>query len=63
MWCKLPYNENFVVLAKKHVGGNGNLIINFTWPNRDWAENFKTLIIECTEKAAFQASDLSLKPS
>ena len=32
MWCKFPYNENFVVFAKKHVGGNGNLIINFAWP-------------------------------
>ena len=32
MWCKFPYNENFVVFCKKHVGGNGNLIINFAWP-------------------------------
>jgi len=31
MWCKLPY-EKFVVLAIKHAGGNGNLIINFSWP-------------------------------
>ena len=22
-----------MVLAKNHVGGNGNLIINFAWPN------------------------------
>ena len=26
------YTENFVVLAKNHAGGNGNLIINFAWP-------------------------------
>ena len=32
MWCKFPYNENFVVFAKKHASGNGNLIINFAWP-------------------------------
>jgi len=32
MRCKFPYNENFVVFAKKHAGGNGNLIINFAWP-------------------------------
>ena len=32
MRCKFPYNENFVIFAKKHAGGNGNLIINFTWP-------------------------------
>jgi len=32
MLCKFPYNENFVVFAKKHAGGNGNLIINFAWP-------------------------------
>jgi len=32
MRCKLPCNENFVVLAKKHAGGNRNLIINFAWP-------------------------------
>jgi len=35
MWCKFPYNENFVVFAKKHAGGNRNLIINFVWPNVD----------------------------
>jgi len=35
MRCKFPYNENFVVFAKKHVGGNGNLIINFAWPNEN----------------------------
>ena len=29
--------ENFVVFAKKHAGGNGNLIINFAWPNRSIA--------------------------
>ena len=34
MWCKFPYNENFVVFAKKHADGNGNLIINFAWPYR-----------------------------
>ena len=28
----MPYTENFVVLAKRHAGGNGNLIINFAWP-------------------------------
>jgi len=33
MRCKSPYNENFVVFAKKHAGGNENLIINFAWPN------------------------------
>ena len=33
MRCKFPYNENFVALAKKHAGGNRNLIINFAWPN------------------------------
>ena len=35
MRCKLPYNENFVVPAKKHAyaGGNENLMINFAWPN------------------------------
>ena len=32
MWCKFPYNENFVALAKKYAGGNENLIINFAWP-------------------------------
>jgi len=32
MWYKFPYNENFVALAKKHAGGNGNLMINFAWP-------------------------------
>jgi len=32
MQCKFPYNENFVALAKKYAGGNGNLIINFVWP-------------------------------
>ena len=32
MRCKFPYNENFVVFGKKHVGRNGNLIINFAWP-------------------------------
>ena len=32
MYCKFPYNENFLVFAKKHAGGNGNLIINFAWP-------------------------------
>ena len=32
MRCKVPYNENFVVFAKKHAGGSGNLIINFAWP-------------------------------
>ena len=25
-------NENFMVFAEKHAGGNGNLIINFAWP-------------------------------
>ena len=29
--ANLPYNNNFVVLTKKHVGGNRNLIINFAW--------------------------------
>jgi len=38
MWCKFPYNENFVVFPKKHVGGNRNLIINFAWPNIEIAE-------------------------
>ena len=33
MRCKFPYNENFMVFAEKHAGGNGNLIINFAWPN------------------------------
>ena len=33
MRCKFPYNENFMVFAKKHAGRNGNLIINFAWPN------------------------------
>ena len=34
MRCKFPYNENFVVaIFKKHAGGNGNVIINFAWPN------------------------------
>ena len=34
MQCKFPYNENFVVFAKRmHADGNGNLIINFAWPN------------------------------
>jgi len=33
MRCIFPYNENFVVFAKKYAGGNGtDLIINFTWP-------------------------------
>ena len=32
MQCKFPYNENFVVFAKKQAGGNGNLIINFARP-------------------------------
>jgi len=32
MRCKFPYNENFMVLAKNHASGNGNLIINFAWP-------------------------------
>jgi len=30
---QIPYNDNFVIFAKKkHAGGNGNLIINFAWP-------------------------------
>jgi len=34
MWYKFPYNENFVVaICKKGCGRNGNLIINFAWPN------------------------------
>ena len=32
MRFKFSYNENFVAFAKKHAGGNGNLIINFAWP-------------------------------
>jgi len=36
MWCKFPYNENFVVFPKKHAGGNRNLIINFAWPYHDF---------------------------
>ena len=28
MWYKLPYDEKFVVLEKKHAGGNGDLIID-----------------------------------
>jgi len=35
MRCKFPYNENFVIFAKKDEGGNGNLIINFAWPMRE----------------------------
>ena len=35
MQCKFPYNENFVVFAKKYAGGNGNLIINFAWLNAE----------------------------
>ena len=31
--------------------------------NRDLAENFQNFLIERTQKAAFQASDSSLKPS
>ena len=31
--------------------------------NRDQVEIFQNSLIECTGKAAFQASDLSLKPS
>ena len=31
--------------------------------NRDRPENFQNSIIECMGKAAFQAVDLSLKPS
>ena len=31
--------------------------------NRDRAENFQNSLIERTEKAAFQTSDSSLKPS
>jgi len=38
MRCKFPYNENFVALAKKHAGGNGNLIVNFAWPKL-WTPN------------------------
>ena len=25
-------NENYLAVAKKHAGGNGNLTINFAWP-------------------------------
>ena len=31
MQCKFPYNENFVAFAKKDVGGNGSIILNFAW--------------------------------
>ena len=32
MWYKLPYNENFVVLAKAMQAETGYLKINFAWP-------------------------------
>jgi len=42
MRCKLPYIENFVVLAKKHAGGNWNLMINFAWPYSTQPESIQT---------------------
>ena len=33
MLCKLPYDENFVILAKSMRAETGiNLMINFAWP-------------------------------
>jgi len=29
--------KKFVVLAKKHTGENGNLMINFAWPYKSYA--------------------------
>ena len=49
IYLKNPCGANFHVmkilwyLQKKHAGGNGNLIINFAWPN--WTNLISYLIL------------------
>jgi len=50
MRCKLPYNKNFVVLAKKHAGGNGNLMINFAWPSLNLCHVHRSTIVKLFRK-------------
>jgi len=51
---KFSYNENFVVFAKKHVGGNGNLIINFAWPKLKFEILFSFNMHACANYAGFR---------